>query len=65
MFFLIGERSHDDERQFEIFALDKEITVGEKYYIEMNFTGPLTGDLAGLYLSQYQRGNNTVYVYML
>lgn len=55
-----GERTHDDERQFEIFSLDQDIRVGEKYYIEMNFTGPLKGDLAGLYLSQYERGNETV-----
>ena len=56
-----GQRTHDFDRQFEIFSLDKDVVKGEKYYIEMNFTGPLTGDLAGFYLSKYQRGNNTMY----
>ena len=58
--FIKGEKTYDEERQFEIFSLDSDVTVGEHYFIEMNFTGPLTGDLTGLYLSQYQRGNETV-----
>ena len=60
LFCITGQRTHDSDRQFEIFSLDKDVIAGEKYYIEMNFTGPLTGDLAGFYLSTYQRGNDTV-----
>ena len=52
----------DKARQFEVFFLDSALVPGRAYFIEMNFTGPLTGDLAGLYLSQYERGNQTVYV---
>ncbi|XP_053377176.1 aminopeptidase N-like isoform X1 [Mercenaria mercenaria] len=57
-----GQRLTDDKRQFEIFFLDSDTVAGEKYTIEMNFTGPLTGDLAGLYLSQYKRENDTIYI---
>ncbi|XP_060551724.1 aminopeptidase N-like isoform X2 [Ruditapes philippinarum] len=57
-----GQRESDKERQFEIFYLNSDIVAGQKYTIEMAFTGPLVGDLAGLYLSQYKRGNDTVYI---
>lgn len=57
---LPGQRQTDKQRQFEIFLLDKDVVAGERYQIEMNFTGPLTGDLAGLYLSKYKRGNKTM-----
>ncbi|XP_052782181.1 putative aminopeptidase-2 isoform X1 [Mya arenaria] len=55
-------RETDKQRQFEIFFLDQDVIAGQEYFIEMNFTGPLIGDLAGLYLSQYKRGNETVYI---
>ena len=57
---LSGVRERDADRQFDIFYLDANIESGKKYYIEMNFTGPLMGDLVGLYLSQYNRGDETM-----
>ncbi|KAL4227197.1 hypothetical protein ACF0H5_015170 [Mactra antiquata] len=57
-----GQRHTDKLRQFEIFYLDKDIIDGVEYYIEMTFSGPLVGDLAGLYLSEYKRNNDTVYI---
>ena len=59
-FLLTGQRETDKKRQFEIFYLNGDVVPNQKYIIEMNFTGPLTGDLAGLYLSQYKRGNDTM-----
>lgn len=49
----------DTERQFLIFYLLNDLTQGE-YFLQMNFSGPLTDDLTGLYLSQYERDNRTV-----
>ncbi|KAH3881112.1 hypothetical protein DPMN_005034 [Dreissena polymorpha] len=57
-----GVHVPDKARQFEVFFLDSALVPGRAYFIELNFTGPLTGDLAGLYLSQYERGNQTVYI---
>lgn len=64
-FFDTGQRQRDDARQFDIFFLSSDVQKGKRYYIEMNFTGPLTGDLVGLYLSQYQRNDETMYVSVL
>lgn len=52
----------DKERQFLVVRLDKVMTEGRRYVLQMNFTGPLTDDLHGLYLSSYMRGNKTVYL---
>ncbi|KAL8559955.1 hypothetical protein ACOMHN_041426 [Nucella lapillus] len=52
----------DKERQFLEINLDRELKVGQKYSVAMNFTGPLKDDLHGLYLSSYERGNRTVYL---
>lgn len=57
---VIGPLERDDARQFDIFYLNTEVVEGQTYFIEMNFTGPLEGDLKGLYLSQYARNNETV-----
>ena len=50
----------DKERQFLVIHLDREMRVGERYTVALNFTGPLKDDLHGLYLSSYPRGNDTV-----
>lgn len=50
----------DLARQFIIFHLDGDLETGKEYIIIMNFVGPLADDLAGLYLSSYERGNDTV-----
>ncbi|XP_025079132.1 aminopeptidase Ey-like [Pomacea canaliculata] len=42
--------------------LDDELKVGDQYSVDIAFSGPLTDDLAGLYLSSYKRGNDTVYL---
>jgi aminopeptidase N len=52
--------SHDKERQFFVGQLDGAMTAGQDYYIEMEFSGPLTNDLAGLYRSEYKRGNDSM-----
>lgn len=59
LILISGQRQTDKQRQFEIFFLDTDLVPGGKYFIEMSFTGPLKGDLAGLYLSKYNRGNET------
>lgn len=50
----------DKTRQFLIIHLDRDMTPGVRYILQMNFTGPLKDDLHGLYLSSYRRGNTTV-----
>lgn len=50
----------DKERQFLVVHLDREMKVGERYTLTLNFTGPLKDDLHGLYLSSYERGNKTM-----
>ena len=50
----------DKERQFLVVHLDREMKVGERYTLSLNFTGPLKDDLHGLYLSSYERGNKTM-----
>ncbi|XP_076438803.1 LOW QUALITY PROTEIN: aminopeptidase N-like [Babylonia areolata] len=52
----------DKELQFLRIHLDRDLRVGEKYAVALNFTGPLKDDLHGLYLSSYERGNDTVYL---
>ncbi|KAK7497860.1 hypothetical protein BaRGS_00010994 [Batillaria attramentaria] len=54
--------TEDKVRQFMIVHLDRAMTAGQNYVLQMNFTGPLTDDLHGLYLSSYPRGNQTVYL---
>lgn len=63
-----GEIAHntpreDKDRQFYIIPLPQSLTPGQEYTVSMTFTGPLKDDLKGLYLSQYKRGNQTVYVF--
>lgn len=50
----------DKERQFIIVKFNEDLIKGNFYTIEMSFIGPLKNDLAGLYLSSYQRGNKTM-----
>lgn len=50
----------DMERQFVIFNLNSSLEQDREYVIKMNFTGPFQSTLVGLYLSQYQRDNETV-----
>ena len=50
----------DTVRQFLVVYLDDNMVVGRYYNLEMKFVGPLKDDLHGLYLSQYQRGNQTM-----
>lgn len=52
----------DLARQFIIFHLDANLETDKEYTIKINFVGPLTDDLVGLYLSSYERGNDTVWV---
>ncbi|KAL3885524.1 hypothetical protein ACJMK2_025576 [Sinanodonta woodiana] len=59
-----GYHSHelDQSRQFLVVRLDGEMVKNERYTLKITYSGPLKNDLTGLYLSSYQRGNNTVYM---
>lgn len=51
----------DKVRQFLIINLDNTLQAGKTYNLEMTFTGPLSNEvLAGLYVSSYQREDQTV-----
>ena len=50
----------DLEREFLIIETNVQLTQGAMYVVEMSFEGPLVPDLAGLYLSSYSRGNDTM-----
>ena len=50
----------DLEREFLIIDTNVQLTQGVMYVVEMSFEGPLVSDLAGLYLSSYSRGNDTM-----
>lgn len=50
----------DDRLETLTVRLDDELKVGDQYSVDIAFSGPLTDDLAGLYLSSYKRGNDTV-----
>lgn len=56
----VVRQSEDKDRQFLIIHLDGQLQAGQQYSVEMDFVGDLTDDLAGLYLSSYKRGNQTV-----
>lgn len=50
------------EKQFLIVNLQNSLEAGHQYYIHIHFKGPLLPDLKGLYLSSYERNNETVYL---
>ncbi|GFR83304.1 aminopeptidase N [Elysia marginata] len=52
----------DEDREFIILNLDKNLRVGRRYKISLSYTAKLKNDLHGLYYSQYQRGNDSVYI---
>ena len=53
----------DTVNQFLILKTSRQMAAGANFSVEMTFYGPLIDDLAGLYLSSYDRGNDTMYVY--
>ncbi|XP_046380097.2 aminopeptidase N-like [Haliotis rufescens] len=52
----------DKDRQFMVIHLDGLLVKDGLYYVKMNYTGPLSDDLHGLYLSKYEQNNDTIYV---
>ena len=56
----VRSTSQDLDRQFYIIQLENLLEADRAYFVEMNYTGILADDLAGLYYSSYSRGNNTV-----
>ena len=53
----------DLERQFLIINTTEPMVPGKFYVLDVpSFRGALTGDLAGLYLSSYKRGDITTYL---
>ncbi|KAK6961922.1 aminopeptidase N, partial [Biomphalaria glabrata] len=53
--------SLDTDREFFILNLDGYTEVGKTYIIEISYTSPIKKNMKGLYLSSYQRINQTVY----
>ncbi|XP_052090870.1 uncharacterized protein LOC127727793 [Mytilus californianus] len=55
--------AEDKEREFLIVNVDANLQARKTYILEMSFTSPLSNKvLAGLYLSSYKRGDQTVYL---
>ncbi|KAK7475553.1 hypothetical protein BaRGS_00033186, partial [Batillaria attramentaria] len=52
----------EDDTEVMVIKVKEELGGGKQYTVEIQFEGPLTDDLAGLYLSSYKRGNQTVYL---
>lgn len=52
----------DTERQFLIIFTNVPLQQDHYYDLDLAFIGPLKDDLHGLYLSSYQRNNQTMYV---
>lgn len=59
---LYSSHSMDLEREFLIIDTKMTLMPNSHYVVSMSFIGPLAADLAGLYLSSYTRGNETVYI---
>ncbi|XP_056008322.1 putative aminopeptidase-2 isoform X2 [Ostrea edulis] len=58
----ISSFKQDKDRQFFIILLRQPLQMGTNYSVSINFKGPLTDDLAGLYYSSYKRGDQTLYM---
>lgn len=56
----ISSFKQDKDRQFFIILLRQPLQMGTNYSVFINFKGPLTDDLAGLYYSTYNRGDQTL-----
>lgn len=52
----------DDAAETLTIKLKEQLRANEQYKVTIRFSGPLTDDLTGLYLSSYKRGNATVYL---
>lgn len=52
----------DEEREFIVLVLSKNLRVGKSYIVGLSYTAKLKNNLHGLYYSQYQQGNDTVYI---
>ena len=52
-----------EEKDFLILHLDEQLEQNElnkpQYILRINYTGPLTENLSGLYKSKYKDGNQT------
>ncbi|KAH3827003.1 hypothetical protein DPMN_128931 [Dreissena polymorpha] len=60
---LYGNHTFDLDRQFLIVILTNKCVLNNNYTLKIpHFRGPLVADLAGLYLSSYKRGNQTMLV---
>ena len=55
-------QSHSEDLEREFLIIDTHVPLAQSvmYVVEMSFEGPLVSDLAGLYLSSYSRGNDTM-----
>ncbi|XP_052212469.1 LOW QUALITY PROTEIN: aminopeptidase N-like [Dreissena polymorpha] len=60
---LYGNHTFDLDRQFLIVILTNKCVLNNNYTLKIpHFRGPLVADLAGLYLSSYKRGNQTIHL---
>ncbi|XP_041356302.1 aminopeptidase N-like [Gigantopelta aegis] len=59
---VISKTEYDHEREFVIFHLSEMLVKDRMYSIEMRYVARLKNQLQGLYLSEYKRNNQTVYL---
>ncbi|VDI83753.1 Hypothetical predicted protein [Mytilus galloprovincialis] len=52
----------DTVNQFLILKSTTQFVAGSSYSVYIEFRGPILSNLAGLYQSSYQRGNDTIYI---
>ncbi|XP_063436787.1 aminopeptidase N-like [Mytilus trossulus] len=52
----------DTVNQFLILKSTTSLVAGSNYSVYIEFNGPILSNLAGLYQSSYQRGNDTIYI---
>ena len=52
----------DKLRQFLVISLQSPLQANQRYWIRIEFAGPLRDDLSGLYVSSYERQNETMLV---
>jgi hypothetical protein len=57
---LYEQHDFDLDRQFLIINTIDKLMAGSFYHVNVTFRGPLKADMAGLYLSSYYRGNDTM-----
>ena len=53
----VTSANYEDEKDFYHITLESNLDVGEEYSVFLRYRGPLTNDLAGIYVSSYTDDN--------